>query len=199
MTRVLRQLAVWGTAVVLTCLSPAAVAASAVPSAEEGPSSYSEPAFADACEWIHYGEAETPPWWLFLNDPVCVEYEKRDITLSNGGALRFLAAEPARIAIAIPSCRYYQRDHWSVQATPRSVPLVAWDGQYWFDKGLGLGAVRLTNFKVGGLSAGLGDAVQALRPYFPELSAALAAFGDEAGESGVMQPLASSLLCSARR
>ena len=59
---------------------------------------------------------------------LCVEYEKSDITATNAGAIDFLAAEPARFAIAIPKCRYCQLDHWRVRVSPGAPTIVGWDG-----------------------------------------------------------------------
>ena len=180
--------AAWTSAVVAAGPAAASAApahpASAVPAVSRA-TAYSDPAFGDRCYWHVFGEGERPPWWLFLEDPLCVEYSKRDITLDNGGWLVFLLAEPSRFGIAIPSCRYWQRDHWSVQVTAGAVPVVTWDGNYWFDKGRGDAAARLSNFRIGGLSVGVGDAVAALRPDFPELAAALSTYGDTTGGSGL--------------
>ncbi|MFD3457029.1 hypothetical protein ACFWVC_33245 [Streptomyces sp. NPDC058691] len=184
----------------LTAVAAALVtlAVAAGPAAASAPEPYTEPAFADACAWHSYGEGETPDPWLWLTDPVCVEYSKRDITFDNGGAVRFLLAEPARFALALPVCRYYQRDHWSVQSTTGAVPYVTWDGRYWFDKRARRAAMRLTNFHVDGVSVGVGDVVTALRPRLPEVADVLAAYGDEAGETGLAVTLPFSLFCPAR-
>jgi hypothetical protein len=146
---------------------------------------YRDPPFGNRCAWHVFGEGERPPWQLFLEDPLCVEYAKRNITLDNGGWLAFLLAEPSRFAIAIPSCRYWQRDHWSVQLSTAAPSRVCWDGSYWFDKGRGVAAARLANFRIAGVSAGAGDVMTALRPDFPELAAAVSVFGGTAGESGI--------------
>ncbi|MCZ4611748.1 hypothetical protein O3S80_49980 [Streptomyces sp. Lzd4kr] len=157
---------------------------------------FTEPSFTESCTWHHFEEGEWPPPWLWLYDPLCVEYDKRDITTDNGGALRFLLAEPSRFAVALVSCRYYQKDHWSVQTTTGSTPFVAWDGQYWFDKRARTAAIRLTNFRIAGHSAGVGDVVDALRPDYPELAGALAEYGDELGETGMTVTLPYDLTCS---
>jgi hypothetical protein len=170
-------------------LSPTTVAFANRPN----PTPYTDPLFGASCAWHVFDEGERPPWWLYLEDPLCVEYAKRDITLDNGGWLRFLLAEPARFAIAVPSCRYWQRDHWSVQVSAGAPPLVGWDGSYWFDKRLGVLAARLTGFRVSGVTVGVGDAVLALRPHFPDLADALAAYGSAAGESGLAVSIPSSL------
>ncbi|MEU1619379.1 hypothetical protein ABZ479_19045 [Streptomyces sp. NPDC005722] len=182
----------------VAALLAATAATAAAPAAANAPEPYTEPPFSAACDWHAYGEGETPDPWLWLSDPVCVEYSKRDITLDNGGAVRFLLAEPARFALALPVCRYYQRDHWSVQSTTGAIPYVSWDGRYWFDKRGRRAAMLLTNLKVGGVTAGIGDLVAALRPHLPELADVLEAYGDEAGETGLSVTLPFSLLCAGR-
>jgi hypothetical protein len=160
-----------------------------------GPQPYADPAFGSACEWHRFGEGETPPWWLYLREPLCVEYSKRDITFDNGGWLLFLLAEPARFAIAIPSCRYWQLDHWSIQESQGDVPIVAWDGSYWFDKRLRRAGLRLQNFRVHGQSVGIGDVAAAVRPWFPALADALASYGSGPGETGLTVDLGYDLFC----
>lgn len=159
---------------------------------------YADPPFGGQCVWHHFAEGETPPLWLYLLDPLCVEYQKRDITFDNGGALEFLLAEPARIAVSIPSCRYWQKDHWSIQPTAGATPIVAWDGSYWFDRKARVLSARLSNFTVHGHTAGTGDVVQALRPYAPRLADVLAAYGEQAGETGLRVSLPYDLRCSLR-
>ncbi|MET7458505.1 hypothetical protein ABZT03_43195 [Streptomyces sp. NPDC005574] len=172
----------------LAAASPAAAAAAP----------YRDPQFAAGCDWLHYAGGEAPPLWAWWRSPLCVEYDKRDITLDNGGAMEFLLAEPARFAAAVPSCRYYQIDHWSVQSTTGAVPWVAWDGQYWFDKPAGQAAAQLTNFRINGQTAGIGDVVQALRPSIPELADFLAAYGSDPGESGMSVTVPATTLCLPR-
>lgn len=175
--------------------SPAVASGSAQAGIQTWPQPYADPGFRNSCVWYEFGEGQTPPWWLFLIEPLCVEYSKRDITFDNGGALLFLLAEPARFAVAIPSCRYWQRDHWSVQESRGDVPIVAWDGSYWFDKRARRAAFRLENFRVHGVSVGVGDAVAALRPRFPLLADALARYGASPGETGLMINLPYDLFC----
>ncbi|GAA1098824.1 hypothetical protein [Kitasatospora arboriphila] len=169
-------------------------AAAAAPLSRPGP--FTEPGFAAGCPWHRYGEGEQPPWWLAFTDPLCVEYSKRDITVDNGGALRFLLAEPSRIAASLLTCHYYQRDHWSVQSTTGAVPWVAWDGQYWWDRTGRRAGVRLADFRIDGVRVGIGDAVAALRPRFPDLADALAAYGTASGESGLTTELPFDLRCA---
>ncbi|MFE4958311.1 hypothetical protein ACFRCW_30755 [Streptomyces sp. NPDC056653] len=150
-------------------LLPAASASAAEP----GVGGYTDPSYAAACTFHRYGEGETPPLSLFGADPLCVEYAKRDITVTNGGAARFLLAEPARFAIAVPACRYWQLDHWSVQTTAGGTELVGWDGSYWFDKTEGSAAARVRNITVAGQPAQAEDAAKLIRPYDARLADAL--------------------------
>jgi hypothetical protein len=174
---------------------PAAAAAPADDGSALGP--FTEPSFAQGCTWHSFGEGEQPPAWLMFTDPLCVEYSKRDITVDDGGALRFLLAEPSRFALALTTCRYYQKDHWSVQPTTGATPWVAWDGQYWWDETAGRAGARLTNFSVDGHTAGIGDAVAALRAGgFTDVADVLDAYGRGPGESGATVSLPFDLPCS---
>jgi hypothetical protein len=137
-----------------------------------------DPPFADRCAVHEFAEGEAPALDGYPDDPLCVEYQKRDITATDGGAIRFLAAEPARFAIAIPKCRYWQQDHWSVQVAPDTTALVRWDGSYWFDKGTGVGAARLRNFQIGGQPAGPDDAANLIAPLDPDLAALIRQYGE---------------------
>ncbi|MCX5095687.1 hypothetical protein OOK36_44035 [Streptomyces sp. NBC_00365] len=158
---------------------------------------FAEPEFAGTCTWHEFGEGEQPPLWLMFMNPLCVEYSKRDITFDDGGALRFLVAEPSRFAITMLTCRYYQRDHWSVQATNGAVPYVAWDGQYWWDKTNQRAGARLSHFSVSGRTVGIGDAIAVLRSAnFDELADALSDYGQEAGETGLTVALPFDLGCA---
>ena len=138
--------------------------------------SYYAPPFADECTVHRFGEGETPDITAYPDDPLCVEYAKRDITVDNGGAVAFVLAEPARFAIATPKCQYWQRDHWSVQFSRGDTPVVRWDGSYWFDKGTGQAAARLRNLTVGGEPATVEDAARAVEQASPELAAWLRAY-----------------------
>ncbi|MGW9137314.1 hypothetical protein [Streptomyces sp. NPDC055681] len=164
------RLTVFGAVVAAAAALLPAASASA---AEPGVGGYTDPSYASACTFHRYGEGETPPLSLFGADPLCVEYAKRDITVTNGGAVRFLLAEPARFAIAVPACRYWQLDHWSVQATAGGTELVGWDGSYWFDKAEGSAAARVRNITVAGQPAQAEDAARVIRPYDARLADAL--------------------------
>jgi hypothetical protein len=138
---------------------------------------YEAPPFAGECEVHRFGEGEVPDLSAYPDDPLCVEYAKRDITVDNGGAVAFALAEPARVALAAGKCQYWQRDHWSVQFSRGDVPVVRWDGSYWFDKGTGQAAGRLRNLTVGGQPAGIEEAAELVEPASPELAAYLRLYG----------------------
>lgn len=149
------------------------------------PGPYTDPPFGHRCSWSSYGDGVAPPLNVAGREPLCVKYSKRDITADNGGALAFLLAEPARFAVAIPACRYWQIDHWRVRLSGGDRPLLRWDGSYWFDRSSGAGGVRLTGFALAGRPIGVGSAAALLRPRFPRLAGELARYGRQAGESGV--------------
>lgn len=170
-------------------LGPAATAY-AVPStgaSEPGPQPYLAPPFRSDCVVHRFAEGESPELDGYPDDPLCVEYSKRDITLDNGGAVAFLLAEPNRFAIALDKCAYWQQDHWSVQASRGETPIVRWDGSYWFDKGAGQAAARVKRLTVAGEPATLKQAAAYVKPYSPELAAYFRDYargGDGMGYSG---------------
>ena len=144
-----------------------------------------EPPFADECDAIHhFDEGVAPPIDGCSVDPLCVEYEKRDITAANGGAVDFLAAEPARFAIAIPKCRYWQQDHWRVQVSPGDPTIVGWDGSYWFDKRNATGGAEFNNFTIGGQTGSPGQVADLVEPTDPNLAAAIRSYGSGSGGGG---------------
>jgi len=145
---------------------------------------YTDPLFAAECTVHHFAEGEAPPLDGLPDDPLCVEYDKRDITATDGGAIRFLAAEPARFAVAVPKCRYWQQDHWSVQVAPGTTSIVHWDGSYWFDKGNGTGAARLRNFAIGDEPAGPDQAADLIAPLDPDLATVIRRYGQGPGGGG---------------
>src|SRR6185369_2911063 len=138
------------------------------PARAQSVSPFVGPPFARYCDVHHFAEGEAPALDGFPEDPLCVEYEKRDITVTNGGAVDFLAAEPARFAIAIPKCRYWQQDHWRIQVQPTDPTVVGWDGSYWFDKGVGDGGARLKNFTIGGQPASPDQVADLVAPLDPD-------------------------------
>lgn len=132
---------------------------------------YVDPPFAATCEIHQFGEGEVPDLAGLPDDPLCVEYAKRDITLNNGGAIRFLIAEPARVLLAATRCRYWQQDHWSVQAARGQTPVIRWDGSYWFDLGAGQAGARISDLTIAGQPATLAEAARRVAPYSPALAA----------------------------
>jgi hypothetical protein len=168
-------------------LAAAAAGAAAQPVTSQmpkPPKPYTSPPFAKHCHFRHFGEAVAPPASGYKDDPLCVDYAKRDITVDNGGAARFVLAEPARFAIALKPCRYWQVDHWSVQIDRGFTAIVRWDGSYWFDKGRGIGAALLRNFRVGGQPAGADQAAAFVGMVSPTLAAQIRRYGAGAGGSG---------------
>ncbi|HYC54192.1 MAG TPA: hypothetical protein VEL28_04565 [Candidatus Binatia bacterium] len=145
---------------------------------------FTEPPFESQCVIHHFDEHEVPPIEQCTDDPLCVEYEKRDITVANGGAVRFLAAEPARFAIAIPKCRYWQQDHWRIQAQVGEVPLVQWDGSYWFNKANATGAARLKNFAIQGQPADPEQVAAIVELIDPQMADVIRTYGESPGGGG---------------
>lgn len=176
--------------------SPVRQASRSAGAADTSVGPFVEPGFAAGCTWHEFGEGEQPPLRLTFVDPLCVEYSKRDITIDDGGALRFLVAEPSRFALATVTCHYYQKDHWSVQSTHGATPWVTWDGQYWWDKAARRAGARLTNFRIDGRTVGIGDAVAALEPVFPDVARVLSDYGQAAGETGLTVSLPYDLRCA---
>ena len=162
----------------------AIAAATAAAAAPAQPSPYTPPPFAKHCHFRHFGEGVAPPATGYSDDPLCVDYAKRDITIDNGGAVRFVAAEPARFAIATRACRYWQLDHWSVQLDRGFTAVVRWDGSYWWDRGRGIGGVLMANFRIGGQPAGADQAAAAVAMVSPTLAAYIRAYGKGAHGAG---------------
>jgi hypothetical protein len=152
--------------------------------AASGPGPYVPPPFAGQCTVHHFREAQAPKLTAYPDDPLCVEYQKRDITADNGGAVRFAAAEPSRFAIALPKCRYWQQDHWRVQVdrTDQRLDqhLVQWDGSYWFDKGSGRAGAILRHFKIDGQHASSEQAEQLIATASPTLAEIMRSYGTSA-------------------
>ena len=168
----------------VACIAALTAAASAAAAAPTPPSPYTAPPFARHCHFRHFGEGVAPPASGYPDDPLCVDYAKRDITVDNGGALRFLAAEPARFAIAGKACRYWQLDHWSIQVDRGFTAIVRWDGSYWWDRGRGLGGVLMRNFSIAGQPAGADQAAAAVATVSPTVAAYIKAYGAGAHEAG---------------
>jgi hypothetical protein len=138
---------------------------------------YFPPPFAATCTVHEFGEGVAPPLSGIPDDPLCVDYAKRDITLSNGGAITFLLAEPARVLVALPKCQYWQQDHWSVQLVPGGLPLIRWDGNYWWDFGTGQAGAQLHDLRLAGVPIGLLQLARLIEPISPQLAGYFRAFG----------------------
>jgi hypothetical protein len=159
----------------------AAPAGAQVPEPTE-PEPYRDPPFT--CEVHDYG-TDAPTLPAPADDPLCVEYDKTNITVSTLEAVDFLAAEPGRVALVAGKCSYWQQDHWVVRAAPDTTPLIEWEGSYWYDARTGTAAGILRGLRVGGEPADGQAFVEAMRPIFgDEAVDELAAFADEDGGGG---------------
>ena len=101
-------------------------------------------------------------------DPFCVEFDKTKQNVTGLGLADFLSREPARVAAAVPKCFYFQRDHWTGSIAQGQQPeLWHWDGDYFFDKALGLGGVSVHNLRIGGVPMDASAyAPDPLKPFF---------------------------------
>jgi hypothetical protein len=160
----------------------AGAALGAAPVRAQTPEPYRDPPFT--CVVVDYGtdppEVPAPP-----QDPLCVRYDKTNITVSTLGVVDFLAAEPGRVAIVAGKCSYWQQDHWVVRASPETPPLVSWEGSYWYDAPSGSAAGILRDLRVADQPADAQTFLEALRSVFGDATAdQLAAFADEGGGGG---------------
>jgi hypothetical protein len=197
----------WSTAFVLTVLLGAAtlcavLAATGPAGAATGPAingplrPYFPPPFAAGCTVHRFGEGEAPPLSGIPDDPLCVEYAKRDITITDGGAVRFLLAEPARFLVAAPKCQYWQQDHWSVQLAPGLLPLIRWDGNYWFDAGRGQAGAQLHDLRIGGVPVGAAQLADLIAPLSPALAGYFRAYGQGGTGGGYAGSIPFNPLCA---
>jgi len=85
-------------------------------------------------------------------DPFCIEYDKTHQNVDQLGMVDFLSKEPARTALAVPKCFYFQSDHWrsSVVQSNGATEIYQWDGHYFFNKATGEGGAWVTNFNING-------------------------------------------------
>jgi hypothetical protein len=134
----------------------------------EEPAPYDDPPFT--CTVIDYG-TEAPALPGPADDPLCVRYDKTNITVSTLEALDFLAGEPGRVGLAAGRCSYWQQDHWAVRLAPGLTPLVEWEGSYWYDVRTGRGAAIARGLRVGGRPADGTAFVEALRPLIGDAAA----------------------------
>jgi hypothetical protein len=178
-----------------TLLGPLSlVTAHAAGSASNGLAPYHDPPFT--CKVHHYGNGKAPNPLKTKDDPLCVDYNKRDITVDNGGAIRFLAAEPARFAVA-GKCEYWQQDHWRVRVDRGFGAVVRWDGSYWFDINDGTGAAILRHFRIAGQPVGPTQAAAAVATVSPSLAKQIKMYGaGRSGGGGASMALPGGLHCS---
>jgi hypothetical protein len=163
------------------------------PASAQAPEPYADPPWADDCVVHRFGEGESPDPGALDDDPLCVRYAKEDITVDDGGALDFLAAEPERVMAAVPACRYWQRDRWSVQLSAGTPALVSWEGSYWWDRAEGRAAAILRDFQIGGQPAGAHQVADLLEPLSAEWAETLREYsGGPGGGAGGMMDLGGS-------
>jgi hypothetical protein len=153
--------------------------ARAAPAADgSGVAPYHDPPFH--CHVVHYGDGKAPDPLTTRRDPLCVDYSKRDITADNGGAIRFLLAEPDRFAVAA-TCRYWQQDHWRVRIDRGLRPVLRWDGSYWFDIPDGQGGGILRHFRIDGQPVGAREAAAAIAVVSPAMAKLIRQYGTKHG------------------
>jgi len=154
----------------------------ASPARAQAPEPYRDPPFT--CTVIDYGTAP-PTLPAPADDPLCVRYDKTNITLSTLEVIDFLAAEPGRVAIVAAKCSYWQQDHWVIRADPQAPPLVSWEGSYWYDAPSGSAAGVLRNLRVADQPADATTFIAALRPIIGDEAAdQMSAFADPGGGGG---------------
>jgi hypothetical protein len=178
---------------VLLVFATAVGIASPASSATPGPARYRPPTFA--CQTVHhYGNGKAPNPLSMKDDPLCVVYNKRDITVDNGGAIRFLLAEPARFAVA-GKCQYWQRDHWRIRIDRGMRPLVKWDGSYWWDLHKGIGGAILRHFRIAGQPVGAAQAAAAVATISPGMARLIRQYGGKRSGGGATLVLPAPLPC----
>jgi hypothetical protein len=161
----------------------AAPASAVIEHHPNGVSPYKNPHFKCG-KWLRF-EFEEAPQTPPERDPLCVEYDKRNITLDNGGAVTFLSLEPFRFAAAGGKCKYWQKDHWWIQISQPGEPvLVRWDGSYWFDLQRGEGGGIFRNFRVAGHPSDAATAAALVERVSPGLGALIRTYGARGGGGG---------------
>jgi hypothetical protein len=156
---------------------------------------YFPPPFANSCTVHYFGEGVAPPLRGIPDDPLCVDYAKRDITITDGGAIRFLAAEPSRVLVAVPKCQYWQQDHWSVQLAPGTLALIRWDGSYWWDEGAGQAGAILAHLSIGGIPMNAQQAADLVRPFSRKLAQFFLDFAEDGPGGGYAGTIPFNPLC----
>lgn len=151
------------------------------------PEPYRDPPFA--CDVIDYG-TDPPPVPGPDGDPLCVRYDKTNVTISTLEAVDFLAAEPGRITIVAGKCSFWQQDEWAIRAAPETPPLVSWKGSYWYDATSGAAAGILRDLRVADQPASGEVFIEAMRPIVGDEQAdAFTSFTDEGGGGGLTMSL----------
>ena len=165
-----------------------AVAASGPTAASaQTPEPYRDPPFT--CEIIDYGK-DAPTLPAPEDDPLCVRYDKTDITVTTLGAVDFLAAEPGRVALVAGKCSYWQQDHWVVRASPETPPIISWRGSYWYDARTGSAAGILRDLRVADQPASGEAFIEAMRPLVGDEQAdQFRQFVDDGGGGGMAMQL----------
>jgi hypothetical protein len=64
-----------------------------------------------------------------------------------------------------------------VQFGPGQLPVIRWDGNYWFDEGTGQAGARLHDLRVGGVAVGATQLARLVKPFSPTLAGYFRAFG----------------------
>ena len=150
----------------------------------DGVSPYRDPHFKCG-KWLRYRFDRAPEFPPPPRDPFCVEYDKRNITVDNGGAVTFLRLEPFRFAAAAEKCFYWQKDHWWVQVSRPGEPvLVRWDGSYWLDRKRGEGGGIFRNFRVADHPSDAATVAALVERVSPDLGALIRSFGARGGGGG---------------
>ena len=159
----------------------------ATPAGAQVPEPYRDPPFT--CEVIDYGK-EAPTLPAPEQDPLCVRYDKSDITVSTLGAIDFLAAEPGRVALVAGKCSYWQQDHWVIRVSPETPPLVSWRGSYWYDARSGSAGGILRDLRVADQPASGDQFIEAIRPLVGDEQAdQFQDFADDGGGGGMTMAL----------
>lgn len=165
-------------------LASALVAAAVLagPARAQQPEPYRDPPFT--CAVVDYG-TDPPTLPAPPQDPLCVRYDKTNLTVSTLGVIDFLAAEPGRVAIVAGKCSYWQQDHWVVRASPETPPVVSWQGSYWYDAPSASAAGILRDLRVGDQPADAATFIAALRPLVGDDAAdELSSFAADGGGGG---------------
>ena len=84
-------------------------------------------------------------------DPLCVQYDKTNQDLVGLGVVDFLINEPARIAVALDKCFYFQRDHWRGSVLEDgALETYHWRGAYFFDLARGVAGLFVEELRLAG-------------------------------------------------